>query len=268
MSDVLRTLESELVSLERAIQKIRAQHVNTQNAKNAVKGFVQRYFAEWRGALAAVLGSNGHLSVLDGEMHELLRCTQRRALVNEYRNRLRAARRAIDGLELLILGAPAQRTVSGQLETRQQKILKMLHPVCPSAAASYEQGLEDLARGERKSWRGPAVDFREALREVLDVLAPDRELTKQAGFKIEPNTNGPTMRQKAVFILRARRAKDSQIKAFADAVDVIEEAIGKFVRSVYSRSSTAVHVQVSRDEAARIKDYVSLVLAELLEIKD
>lgn len=268
MSEVLRTLESELGSLERVIQKTRAQHVNTRNAKNAVKAFVQRYFSEWRSALSAALGRNGHLSALDGEMHELLRCTQRRALVNEYRNRLRAARRAIDTLELLILGAPAHGIVTRQLEARQQRILEILHTVCPSAAASYEQGLEDLVRGERKSWRGPAVDFREALREALDVLAPDEEVTKQPGFKLEPNTNGPTMKQKAVFILRARRPKDSQIKAFADAVDVIEEVIGKFVRSVYSRSSTAVHVQVSRDEAARIKDYVSLVLAELLEIKD
>ena len=268
MTEVLRTLESELGALERTIQSVKTQHVNTQKAKNAVRGFVQSYFTEWRSGLAEILGSNGHLSALDREMQELLRCTQRRTLIKEYRGGLRSTRMALNALELLVLSAPPQGIASRQLETRQQKILTMMRAVCSSAAESYEQGLEDLARGERKSWRGPAVDFREALREVLDLLARDEDVRRQPGFRLEPNTNGPTMKQKAVFILRARRPKDPQIRAFADAVNVVEEAIGKFIRSVYSRSSAAVHARVSRDEAVRVKDYVSLVLAELLEIKD
>jgi hypothetical protein len=268
VSEPFHTLETELGSLERAIQKVKARHVNTRKVKDAIRMFVQRYFTEWRNTLAAILGSNGHLSPLDAEMQELLRCTQRRALVEEYRKRLRATRRAVDALELLVVGAPPQGIGFKQLEARQQRILETVGKLCASAATSYEQGLEDLAGCDRKSWRGTAVEFREALREVLDSLAPDEEVTKQPGFKPEPDTKAPTMKQKAVFILRSRRPKDSQIKAFAGAIDVIEETIGRFVRSVYSRSSTAVHVPVSRDEAIRVKDYVSLVLADLLEIKD
>jgi hypothetical protein len=268
VSEALHRLASELGSLERAIQRLRAQHVNTQRVKAAVKALVQKYFAEWRDALSATLGSNGHLSELDGEMQELLRCTQRRALVNEYRNRLRSTRKVVNAAELLIAGAPRQGLVPRQLEARQQKILETLRRVCPSAAASYEQGLEDLASRARKSWRGPAVDFREALREVLDALAPDDQVTRQPGFKLEPDAKGPTMKQKALFILRSRRLKDSQTKPFADAINVVEEAIGKFVRSVYGQSSAAVHSQMSREEAVRVKDYATLVLVELLEIKE
>ena len=51
-------------------------------------------------------------------------------------------------------------------------------------------------------------------------------------------------------------------------MDVVEESIGKFVRSVCTRSSLAVHVPHSVDEAKKIRNYVNLVLAELLEIKD
>jgi len=75
------------------------------------------------------------------------------------------------------------------------------------------------------------------------------------------------MKQKAIFILRARRPKDPQVKAFGDAIDVIEELIGKLVRSVYTRSSVAVHIADSKEEARKVRDYVTLVLAELLEVR-
>ncbi len=73
------------------------------------------------------------------------------------------------------------------------------------------------------------------------------------------------MKQKAVFVLRARRPKDPQTKAFKDAIDVVEGLIGNFARSVYTRSSVAVHVADSKDEASKVRDYVTLVLVELLE---
>ncbi len=76
------------------------------------------------------------------------------------------------------------------------------------------------------------------------------------------------MKQKAVFILRARPPKGPHAKTFGDAVDVIEESIGKFVKSVYTHSSVGVHVASSEGEVRRIRDYVTLVLAELLEVKD
>jgi hypothetical protein len=122
--------------------------------------------------------------------------------------------------------------------------------------------------GTRSSWRGTAVEFREALREVLDQLAPDAEVEAQPNFKREPDTKGPTMKQKAVFILRARRTKKAQVKTFAEAFDVVDGLIGNLARSVYTRSSVAVHVADSREEARKVRDYVSLVLAELLEIGD
>jgi hypothetical protein len=54
---------------------------------------------------------------------------------------------------------------------------------------------------DRQSWRGPATD----LREVLDHVAPDKEVTVQQGFKLEKNQIGLTMKQKVRFILGKRR---------------------------------------------------------------
>ncbi|HLI29750.1 MAG TPA: hypothetical protein VKV79_01465 [Terriglobia bacterium] len=266
MKETFHAIGTELTSLERTIQGIKAKHLNTKKAKEEVRSFVYRYFSEWRVVLAAKLGQNGSLASLDSDLQDLLRCTQHRTLLTDYRKTLKAARASLSSLELQAVLPPAAPTLQ-PFEKQHQKILEILRQICPTAAISFEQGLSDLPN-DRKSWRGTAVEFREALRESLDTLAPDDQVTQQPGFKLEPDAKGPTMKQKALFILRSRKLKDSQTKPLADAINIIEEAIGKFVRSVYSHSSAAVHSQVSREEAIRVRDYAALVLVELLEIKD
>jgi len=268
VNDTFNGLATELDSLGRIVQRIKARHVNTKAAKNRARSCVHLYFENARPLLSKLIGEDVTLTRLDNEMQELLRCTQRRALVADYRSLLKGAKEALSDLELKSLGRRNITPSRTAAEPHHDRILEMLRKICPSAAVSYEQALCDLSDTTRKSWRGTAVEFREALREVLDLLAPTEDVRRQPGFKLEPDADGPTMKQKAVFILKSRRPKDPQIKSFADALDVVEESIGKFVRSVYTRSSLAVHVPHSADEAKKIRNYVSLVLAELLEIKD
>jgi hypothetical protein len=227
---------------------------------------VQQYFATWRPKLVDGFGAEEELVALDSALQNLLRHAQRRVSVQEYRATLNLITEQLRELELRSLLIPSQ--TRSQFEPQQTKILKSLRTINESAAKSYEQGLVDLQVGTRSSWRGTAVEFREALREVLDQLAPDAEVEAQPNFKREPDTKGPTMKQRAVFILRARRTKKAQVKTFAEAFDVVDGLIGNLARSVYTRSSVAVHVADSREEARKVRDHVSLVLAELLEIGD
>ncbi|MBI5910682.1 MAG: hypothetical protein HY848_12110 [Betaproteobacteria bacterium] len=268
MSDAVQKLSEGLDAVDRLIRKIKARHVNTKAAKDSIRILVRNYFEEWRPSFVAVLGTETELSVLDQTMQELLRFTQRRTRVADYREAIAIARRALGELELRLLQPGNQRSPGVYFETRHQRIVESLRRLSPSAANYYEQGLLDIQTSNRKSWRGTTVEFRESLREVLDCLAPDEEVMKQPNFKLEPDTKGPTMKQKAVFILRARHPKDPQIKTLADAVDVVEGLISKFVRSVYTRSSVGVHIADSKEEASKVRDYVSLVLSELLEIKE
>lgn len=268
MSDTVQKLSERLDAVDRLIRKIKARHVNTKAAKDSIRILVRNYFEEWQPSFVSALGTEAELSVFDKTMQELLRFTQHRTLVADYREAISTARRALGELELKMLRPNNQPDARVHFETQHQRILDSLVKLNPSAANSYEQGLWDIQTGSRKSWRGTAVEFREVLREVLDCLAPDEEVAKQPNFKLEPDTKGPTMKQKAVFILRARRPKDPQMKTLADAVNVVEELIGKFVRSVYTHSSVAVHVAGSKDEAKKVRDYVSFVLAELLEVKE
>ena len=125
----------------------------------------------------------------------------------------------------------------------------------------------DLAASERLSWRGPATDFREALRETLDHLAPDNEVKMQPGYKQEPNTNGPTMKQKVRYVLKQRNESKVAVETSEGAANSVDAIVGGFVRSVYSRSSVSTHTATNRDEVIRVRDFVKLALSELLEIR-
>ena len=50
------------------------------------------------------------------------------------------------------------------------------------------------------------------------------------------------------------------------AVSTIEDLLGAFVRSIYTRSSVSTHTATSKGEVLRIRDLVRVALCELLEI--
>jgi hypothetical protein len=152
-------------------------------------------------------------------------------------------------------------------ETTDQLIIDALQKDLPSAARSYEQALTDLAGVERLSWRGPATDLREALRETLDHLAPDNEVEKQSDYKHEAETDGPTMKQKVRYVLRKRSATSPTEDSTTSAAEAVEATMGTFVRSVYRRSAVSTHTPTDRTEVFRVRDLVRAVLVELLQVR-
>jgi hypothetical protein len=125
----------------------------------------------------------------------------------------------------------------------------------------------DLRAAERLSWRGPATDLREALRETLDHLAPDDDVTSAPGFKLEKDANGPTMKQKVRHILRSRGVGKSEFQTPEAATQAVDEIVGTFVRGVYTRSSVSTHTPTDRAEILRIRDWVRVAFCELLAIR-
>lgn len=268
MHQFIPKLTDEVTALDRTLRKVKALHVNKREPKDAIRCLARTYFGEWRPSLFGQVGGEAELSRVDAAIQELVRMVQVRTRVSDYRKTLSELNRAVGELELKSFRPNASSLAPKTVLSHHQRILESLRKLNEPAANSFEQGLLDLQTDDRKSWRGTAVEFREALRETLDTLAPDDAVTKQPGFKLEPDEKGPTMKQKAVFILRSRRSKDAQLKSLRDAINVIEELIGKFVRAVYTRSSVAVHIAQSKKEAVKVRDYVTLVLTELLEIPE
>jgi hypothetical protein len=262
ISQLLTTTEA----LSRSIAKIRSKQLNSKPIKERVRSFVYDYFKEFRQQYLSAGLIDERLSDIDSRMQDLLRRTQRGTLKSVYLRCLKTLRQSLYDLEVKDLTLAGERAdIAGN--GRYRMILDTLVKINPSSALSYEQALIDLQDENRMSWRGTAVEFRESLRELLDTMAPDKDVMGQPGFKLEENTKKPTMKQKAVFILKSRQASEKNIKAFTNAIDVAEELLGKFVRSVYDRSSVGAHTPISKNEVLRIRDYVSLALSELLEIR-
>ena len=159
--------------------------------------------------------------------------------------------------------APKTDFVTSGVETQ---ILTTLRKLLPSAGLSYEQALRDLRGAPKLSYRGTAVELREALREVLDHLAPDADVMRSPGFKLEKDAARPTMKQKAHFILKARGAVSGALATPRDAIQRVEDASASLARSVYTRGSVSTHVATTREEVLTMKPYVDGVLAELLQV--
>ena len=80
------------------------------------------------------------------------------------------------------------------MEDVDTQIIDTLQSIVPSAALSYEQAAADIHSPKRLSWRGPATDLREALRETLDYLAPDNDVKAMPGYRQDAGADGPTRR--------------------------------------------------------------------------
>ena len=107
----------------------------------------------------------------------------------------------------------------------------------------------------------------EILREVLDYLAPDMEVTSDPNYRNEPDQTKPTMGQKVRHILRSRRRSKSQRATTEKSIELIEQLSGEIARGVYTRASQATHLATTKSEVGQIKRYLETVLFDLLEIK-
>ena len=98
-------------------------------------------------------------------------------------------------------GAWARNTYLHVARTRVPLALARLHwAMAPGAALGYEQAVRDIQDPDRLSYRGVAGELREVVREVLDRLAPDKEL-QDAGMKVEKGQTGFTQNYALAMIL-------------------------------------------------------------------
>lgn len=239
--------------------------VNSTTARERVQTLVDTYFKDIRPQIAPDEDQVEGLRQLDADMQGLLMLSHGRSICGKYQRSLKAIRAALVGLDTALTSTQAlpDSPISGV----DERIISTLQGLLPSAACSYAQAVQDLNAESRLSWRGPATDLREALRETLDHLAPDAEVTSTPGFKLEPEAKGPTMRQKARHILKSRGSSKTSISAPEAAIDAIESVMGSFVRSVYTRSNLSTHTPTDKTEVLRVRDLVRVTLCELLEIR-
>ena len=190
--------------------------------------------------------NNDRIRAVDEAMQLLLALCHRHGSVGQYKKHFADAKEGLIAVDALLLSTAGTSNTTPSNDAAELRIIETLRMLVPSAALSYQQAMIDLALNERLSWRGPATDLRECLRKTLDHLAPDAEVKAMHGYRQEPDTAGPTMKQKVRSILKNRGASKAMSTPAEAATDAVEEALGTFVRSVYTRSSVSTHTPTDR----------------------
>jgi hypothetical protein len=257
--------------LSKLIRQNRAVNVNSRSIKEAAIDAGSYYFGSCREDAVRLLNNPDLVASMDEDWQYLIRLAHGNNPKKTYLSLIRRLLKKLKDLTVASHSFVSSDSISqptGLDYSDAEKILvSTLENLVPTAALSYSQGLQDLnSAGGRLSYRGTACEFREALRETLDYLAPDKDVTTQPWFKVQPNCSGPTMKQKVRFVLSSRGKNKTQRSAAEKAIDLIENLYGEVARAVYSRASVSTHVQTTKEEVAALKRYLDAVLFDLLEI--
>jgi hypothetical protein len=261
---------SDFKKLAAKITASTSVNINSTPLRDEVKGVARRYMQDARPAIARN-GFEEQLKHLDEHFTKLYELAEGRNAAASYKWRINSVKKALPKitpkLELDVsIGNdnPAQ----SDLEI---KIIGTLTGLVPKAALSYQQAIQDLADITRLSYRGPAAELREVLREVLDHQAPIAEVTKSDGYKPEKDEHGkdrskPTMKQQVRFIFKARDQGSSTRGLAETAVEAVDAIVGGLARSVCNFGSTVTHIAGERQSVVQLKRYVEVVLTHLLEL--
>jgi Predicted pPIWI-associating nuclease len=264
-SDDWRALGEELETLRKIVNAARGVNISAREDRDLASETAQQYFRQNRGHIEPVAAEE--LQALDTAFQAILTLSSSANRKTSYVKHLKAIQKVYPRITgKLALGGATSQNDKPVISPDDQRIASTLEGLVPNAARSFKQALIDLTDTKRFSYRGPAVELREALRETLDYLAPDKEVVEMTGYKQEPDTKGPTMKQKVRFILRARGMKDET--APEQAASAVEEIVGGFARSVYTMSNTGTHGSKERADVLRIRRYVIVVLHDILALPE
>lgn len=250
--------------LQRRVNSLSSTNLSARQIREQAAELAETYLSSIRDEIQGP--ADEYLADLDGAFQSLLTLSagiNRKATYQKQLKRIQKLHPLVTGK---LSAARLEKNTTVSISKEDQRIAVTLAGICPSASLSFKQAIVDLADNNRLSYRGPAVELREALRETLDRLAPDKAVEAMPGYKKEEGRDGPTMKQKVRFILKARGMKDQT--APEQAVAAIDEIIGGFARSVYTMSNAATHGMKERADVMRIKRYVVVVLHDILQIPE
>jgi hypothetical protein len=173
MLSILRDLAERLRRFDKEVRAVKSNQVSQKGIKQEARDIVDGYFRETREQFIVGGLNLDQLSEFDAGMQHLLEIAQKNSIVQTYRSHIKILAREIRTIEKQVLTVGAD-SLKRELEPVDKLIIETLSRLLPSSARSYEQAIRDLGLRDRLSWRGPATDFRESLREILDHLAEVR----------------------------------------------------------------------------------------------
>lgn len=249
----------------RHIDQTRTVNINTRALRTEAKDIAQQYFRQTRPVMQD-LGLDEQLEVLNASFQRILELSNRSNAAASYKKQVKIVRKLLPTVTSRIEINQGVVKIVATTTKEDERVIQTLEHLVPSAALSYKQAIIDLADDRRFSFRGPALELRETLRETLDHLAPDDAVTSAEGYVLEKGRSGPTMKQKVRFILKARGQSKSSSVVPEQSTTTVDEMIGTLTRSVYDRSSVATHVATERRTVIQIRRYVVAILHDILAL--
>lgn len=267
MADALEALDElsqHVATLLQFTNSGRSKSLAGTKVQPVARAIATTYFESIRPDLDIVKSRAGLVDEIDFVIQSLLQLASGTREKQAYAGQLNELRPyLLEATVDLMKSKGATRLVLSETE---KSILETLAALLPACAESYEQALRDITQGARISWRGTATELREALRGVIDHLAPDDKVADPAGFQLEPGQMRPTQKQKVRYILKARRSGSSVLAVAEASLATVDEAVAALARSTYQRGSVSTHAGSTTKEIKSLKRYVDALLAELLEV--
>ena len=266
-------LLDRLVELSVRVKKTKAKNINSKLTKEFTIDTVSLYFNKCRDEALKIFGETEILQNYDADWQHLIRLAHGNNSRNTYLKLLKRLKKRTEDLKIAghTIGIQSMSSDSNIMlySADEQILISTLEQIVPTAAESYKQGILDLNDSvKRLSYRGAAAEFREALRETLDHLAPDDDVKKESWYKLEKNQNKPIMKQKVRYIL-ASRGKGKTKRAGAEkTVELIETLCDSIARAIYDSASLATHVLTTKAEVYQLKRYMDALLFDLLAIRE
>lgn len=253
--------------LKRQISRGKTATVAARADQNLAKAVAEAWFRTYRPAIVAIMGE-GPVETIDAGLQRVLKLTlsqsKRADFLAEMNSIIRHLKQGLV-VEAKVAEWSREKEDEGIGDAR---VVQRLEKISPALADAYRQVLLDLSDTARMSYRGPANELREILREVLDALAPDAEVKAETWFRkaknSPPKDQPPTQSEKARYIAIQRGLGSSARETVEEAATAVEERLGNVVRALYKRSNAATHIQREIKEVLQILRYADAILLELL----
>ncbi len=252
--------ERQLELLLKALSRRSAAHVNTADEISQVRAVVTTWFETLRPGLAAQGIAGANLRRVDEPLRSCMELTTNRSLRRRYRALLRSATRKF---KQSVIVEAATKTDELGMDPAAAQVAEKLARVASALSASYQQVHRDLRDSGRLSYRGTANELREALRELLDRLAPEDEVVKQRWFNVATSSGRPTHQQRARFVLEQRGAGSRILDVANESISIVEDGLARLVREMYNRTSAAAHTSQDAEEIRKMIRYFDALVVDL-----
>lgn len=152
-----------------------------------------------------------------------------------------------------------------EADLHDPEIYRLLQSVNEDLSDKYISAWQ-IFRTELSTYSGAIGEMRDILSLLLDYIAPDKDVVSQPNFRLEPNTNSPTRRQRVHYAARMRFSKENtkQVMSDFELLEINCDKLAQLATSAYRTSSGLSHTVATKPQAYRVLKQWDNIFAQLI----